>query len=376
MNMMRGFAVGVFCWLVFAPHNSYAQLGDADHARTRSKPPRYRIVDLGRLSGHEPPLADGFGTYAQAINNLGEIVGYDYFSFPSVNVNGPVAFLYDNGQMQNLGTLGGYISLGLAINDAGIIVGAATTAGDPVIGRHAFLYDGTMHDLGTLGGRTSAAFAINRRGKVVGQASLDPNDTVAHAFIYDNGVMRDLGTLEGTTISEAKAINDRDHIVGNSGSRGFFFDGTMHDLGTFGGATFVEAINDRDLVVGCSQLPNGTYHAYAYDGAMHDLGAMNGGSTFAKAVNRKGQVVGQWVSGNAIGIFLYQRGELFDLKPLLDSSGSTWSLLLEANGINESGQIVGNGIKNAGIGVYAFRLDPIQRCDDLTDSCDDAEAED
>ena len=52
--------------------------------------------------------------------------------------------------MQDLGTLGGSDSFGVAINASGQVTGHADTAGGAA---HAFLWDGTtMLDLGTLGG--------------------------------------------------------------------------------------------------------------------------------------------------------------------------------------------------------------------------------
>ncbi len=69
--------------------------------------------------------------------------------------------------MQDLGTLGGSYSEGVAINDSGQVTGYADTAGDAA--RHAFLWDGTtMQDLGTLGGTRSEGVAINASGQVTG----------------------------------------------------------------------------------------------------------------------------------------------------------------------------------------------------------------
>ena len=71
--------------------------------------------------------------------------------------------------MQDLGTLGGTFSEGLAINDSGQVTGVASTAGDEAT--HAFLWDGTtMQDLGTLGGTYSRGVAINASGQVTGIA--------------------------------------------------------------------------------------------------------------------------------------------------------------------------------------------------------------
>jgi probable HAF family extracellular repeat protein len=72
---------------------------------------------------------------------------------------------------------------------------------------HAFLYeDGQMKDLGTLGGGSSEAYGINDSGRVIGGSNTSSGER--HAFLYENGQMKDLGTLGGTTMSIANPIND------------------------------------------------------------------------------------------------------------------------------------------------------------------------
>jgi probable HAF family extracellular repeat protein len=72
---------------------------------------------------------------------------------------------------------------------------------------HAFLYrDGVMRDLGTLGGRASHALAINDEGVIVGTASAA--NGVARPFVYRDGVMTDLGFSGGFIQGVAWAINN------------------------------------------------------------------------------------------------------------------------------------------------------------------------
>src|SRR3982751_4757094 len=90
----------------------------------------YRVTELGTLRG--------YGSFGYGINNAGQVTGNDGW----LDVH---AFLYSNGQMTDLGTLGGSGSSGgYGINDAGQVVGGSDTSTDA---RHAFLYtDGQMTD--------------------------------------------------------------------------------------------------------------------------------------------------------------------------------------------------------------------------------------
>src|SRR5580704_13845737 len=95
----------------------------------------------------------------------------------------------------DLGTLPGMPSSeGGGINGIGQAVGTSFT--DSCSGTYcgeAFLYsNGTMQGLGTLGGTSSSAAAINASGQVTGSSAL--SDGSEHAFLYSNGTMQDLGT--------------------------------------------------------------------------------------------------------------------------------------------------------------------------------------
>ncbi len=95
----------------------------------------------------------------------------------------------------DLGSLGGSVSEGWAVNAKGLVVGRSSMAGDPSA-YHAFAWspESGMTDLGTLGGESSAN-AVTDGGVIAGYSYL-PGETAYHAFVWThrNGLI-DLGTL-------------------------------------------------------------------------------------------------------------------------------------------------------------------------------------
>ena len=221
----------------------------------------YTITDLGDLGG-------GY-SYAYGINASGQVVGNSYTSGGYQH-----AFLYSNKTMTDLGTFSGtpsytsYTSFANGININGQVVGQSTTNGAYTSASHAFLYsNGSMTDLGTLGGTSSSASGINTSGQVVGNSS-------NHAFLYSNNTgMTDLGTLGGGA-SFANGININGQVVGRSytangsGTDAFLYNGgSLLDLNSLlspgSGWTLYNAtgINDLGQIVGAGVI-NGQDQAF------------------------------------------------------------------------------------------------------------------
>src|SRR4029079_17653003 len=120
-------------------------------------------------------------------------------------------FLWENGRMLDLGSLGGSFGAIAGLNNHGVVVGLMALPGDEF--NHPFLWDrGTLYDLGTLGGSNGEAVAINDSGVVTGVADLP--DGSHNAFLWKNGVMSDLGNLGVTSFPHG--ITSKGQVVGAS----------------------------------------------------------------------------------------------------------------------------------------------------------------
>lgn len=287
------------------------------------------------------------------------------------------AFLWRKGLLSDLGTLGGpnsAASEGPMINDSEQVVGFSDTPtldpnaenfcgifGDlpnPYICLPFVWRDGVMTALPTLGGNNGDAAGINNRGQVAGVAetsTIDPTCNVPdfEAVIWgpEKGEIQELPPLPSDTEAIAGAINDNGVAVGASGNclQGpieavLWKNGLPTDLGNLGGTFFNIAfdINNRGQVVGQSDLPGDTtHHAFLWQhGVMNDLGTLPGFlGSLAQAINNKGQVVGYAddFNGNTVAL-IWQNGVMADLNTLVLGGGSTL-FLLEALGINDHGQI-------------------------------------
>jgi probable HAF family extracellular repeat protein len=77
--------------------------------------------------------------------------------------------------------------------------------------------NGEILDLGTLGGALAFVESMNSVGQVSGISFL-ADEAHVHGFIWQNGVMTDVGTLPGDTDSDVSQINNLGEGVGFSGN--------------------------------------------------------------------------------------------------------------------------------------------------------------
>ena len=327
-------------------------------AQGQGATPSYTISDLGSLGG---PFVSAF-----AVNARGEVAGRA--STPSSPSH---AFVFAGGSIKDLGTLPGKTnSRAQGINNRTQVVGFSFTARFGA-DAHGFLWsDGVMEDLHpviSLGGSASFATAINEAGHIVGDATT-PGDAEDHAFLLRRGTVLDLGTLGGT-FSFADALNASDTVVGTSALPGnqafhaFVWNGSMVDMGSLGGVySEALAINNRGTVVGFSLLAGDqSQHAFLWrDGRLADLHAPSlPASSAALGINNAGQIVGL-ASPTVEDVFdgnfavLWDGDRVIDLNTLIPA-GSGWQLY-RAAAINDRGEIAGVG--NHDGQIRAFLLTP------------------
>jgi probable HAF family extracellular repeat protein len=359
--------------------------------------------------GPDPFIFHAFRSEGDAIGDLGALPGANSSSTSRISSNGLVvgqsitgaidpqtgwleenAVLWEDDQVINLGTLGGYESGAAFVNSRGQVVGFSGNAipespSFSLLGlgteTRAFLWqDGKMQDLGTLGGPDAFAIFVNERGQVAGvsypglapsSGCLAPLALVTDAFLWEKGKMVDLGNFGGTC-TIPNGINNRGQIVGQSNLTGdaethaFLWEkGTLADIGTLGG-TFGSAnsINEAGEVAGgATTAGDQVFHAFFWRlGALTDIGTVSGfDCSNAFDINSEGQVVGQLFPCNGVGnghAFLWENRHIIDLNVFVPPGSNL--ILGDSEKLNDRGEIFGSALLPNGDN-HAFLLIP---CDE------------
>lgn len=303
------------------------------------------ITDLGTLEGGNESVANAVNKKGQVVGLFANNVADQYSMFiPGFQSR---AFLWQDGVMQDLGTLGGTDAQALLINDRGQVAGWSYTNSAPGSGcaylslyltTDPFIWDEEtgMTDLGNFGGTCTTATDLNNRGQVVGTSNL-AGDIIFRAFLWSKGTMHDLGGSLGGNDTVASAVNEGGEAVGNA---------------TLAGDIIAHAVLWRKI------------------GKIADLGVLASNQcSGATSINAKTQVVGS--SGDCSGVgfraFLWENGSIVDLNSLVPPRSQ---LTLEfALNINDRGEIAVTSADAAG-NEHAVLLLPCDESHPNVEDCD------
>jgi probable HAF family extracellular repeat protein len=358
----------------------------------------YQVTDLGTLNG------DNFSC-AMAVNDHGWTENMDgIVNPPSNSLFAPVlaghAVLNIDELKIDLGTLGGKNSfVGYkGLNDRGEAVGFSETGvpdpdGEDVcafgtnLTCRPFLWkDGHMSALPTVGGNNGQANAINNHGQIAGFAESNVSDSTCPAsspsktdspVIWEDGQANALPTVVGDPDGQAQGINEQGQAVGYSGTctaarhATLWEDGNaiqLPGLGSVERSNIAWAINNQGQIVGQSRSPDGTTRL-AVLWQNREITKLGTGTlpgdfgAIATGINSRGQVVGSTIDSglNWSHAFIYQDGVMKDVNTMFPADSNLFATM--GNTINERGQISGMATVLSGPHageIHAFLATPVE----------------
>jgi probable HAF family extracellular repeat protein len=313
------------------------------------------LTDLGTLGGPNSAvtwsvkansgIVAGISQTSQA-DPLGEAWSSAAF-YPAATGSGYInlGFVWENGVMRALPTLGGNNGFVTGANSRGQIVGWAENAvHDPTcvppqqLQFRPVVYGPKGNQIAEFplpaGDTSGAATGINEQGQAVGISGICDQAvgryTAKHALLWDSGKIVDLGNLGAPWWNTPTNINQRGDVVGFAGDPAF---------------------------------PEGDYlHAFIWtrETGIKPLGALPGHvHSEAYGINEKRQVAGLSCDANFVDCraFIWENGVMTDLNAL---KPTTYTARLEqAKDINETGEIAGRSIDPV-TGRKAFLATPVR----------------
>ena len=203
---------------------------------------------------------------------------------------------------------------------------------------------------------------LNSKGAVIGTSPITPTGQYVRGFVYRHGKLNSVGTMGGN--SQADGINDQGTIVGltllfpNNSTRAqpaVFIrrHGRISELTPLAPNSVFDkiSINNRNEVTGFP-APNGD-DLLLRNGKLIDIGSINHLGSVANYLSNSGEIVGSSVTSGlgtadlAYHAFSYVHRRMTDLGTL----GGAWS---EAQGVNNSGAIVGSSLLAGDVVEHPF----------------------
>ncbi|MBV8200793.1 MAG: hypothetical protein JOZ15_09245 [Acidobacteria bacterium] len=394
--------------ILFAALPFPVRLAAQDRHQAGGQAQKYLIVDLG--SGFAGQTSKN-GSQASSINDFGFEAGSAFIGAGSVQHAAlwVYGFAIDLGALGGPTTSSDVVFPGL--NDLGEVVGITETAtpdpnnepwscgafiarapGTSCVG---FLWrNGVMTALPTLGGANGFAAGINNRGQAVGWAENTIHDPTCDtkgagqvlqfkAVVWEpSGQVVQLLSFHGEPDSAAVTINDRGQIAGISGTCGqavggvsanhavLWDDGTVTDLGNhLGGKGWNTplSINNEGVIVGFTNVSNDvgnpTFRGFIWtrgSGKETSLDPLPGDAiSEAQSVNDDGQIVGiSYAAGfsNPRAV-IWIDGRPIDMNSLPLTGAALH--LTDAAAINQRGEITGTAVDANGnaVSFLAIPLD-------------------